>query len=450
MLHRRPAPQPVPAHADRLAAGDRQVGRGRRGVRLQHLLLAERRGQLLRPRARHRRPAPHLVAVGGGAVLHRHAVPDPAGLAAGEADPDQRRRARCCSSALGARSWPACGWRSLGHASTPSRPTTCRSPGPSSSCSGVALSLIVSKVDGAVRRAPGHGRGRRRAGGLRPAARPAADRRLPELLGADPLHRRVPDDLGRHRQLDPDHEVPVVPALRRARPALLRLVSLALAAAGHRRVGQPGAAAAVDAGRPGDGRARRRLPELALHRGHLLQPLRRPAQRLHLGAAAGGDGRRLLDDDGGRAGRPASLVVADDQADSPRWEAVNQQLNDFPGLPDECATETRRRSRSARCCAASTAGEQPRHRGALGRLPRLDVRPGDRGGGRRTSTSTWSLFSQGSCPPFAAARHGAEQLREGQPAGPQLHRGPGRARAGRCGCSSAPAGRSTSAGPGST
>ena len=34
-----------------------------------------------------------------------------------------------------------------------------------------------------------------------------------------------------------------------------------------------------------------------------------------------------------------TLVVADDQADSPRWEAVNQQLNDYPDLPDECATE---------------------------------------------------------------------------------------------------------------
>ena len=34
-----------------------------------------------------------------------------------------------------------------------------------------------------------------------------------------------------------------------------------------------------------------------------------------------------------------TLVVADDAADSPRWEAVNQQLNDFPRLPEDCATE---------------------------------------------------------------------------------------------------------------
>ena len=50
------------------------------------------------------------------------------------------------------------------------------------------------------------------------------------------------------RQLDPGHQVPVVPAVRRARPAVLRLVSLALAAADPRRVGEPGAAAAVDEG----------------------------------------------------------------------------------------------------------------------------------------------------------------------------------------------------------
>jgi peptidoglycan/LPS O-acetylase OafA/YrhL len=34
-----------------------------------------------------------------------------------------------------------------------------------------------------------------------------------------------------------------------------------------------------------------------------------------------------------------TLVVADDQADSPHWEAVNEQLNDFPRLPEECASE---------------------------------------------------------------------------------------------------------------
>jgi peptidoglycan/LPS O-acetylase OafA/YrhL len=94
-----------------------------------------------------------------------------------------------------------------------------------------------------------------------------------------------------------------------------------------------------------------------------------------------------------------SLVVADDQADSPHWEAVNQQLNDFPRLPEKCATEEEKIPQRAVLCRLN--GQE----NDLGTVvlwgdshawmyvPALEAAAED-------INVNLVLFSQGSCPPF--------------------------------------------------
>ncbi len=96
-----------------------------------------------------------------------------------------------------------------------------------------------------------------------------------------------------------------------------------------------------------------------------------------------------------------TLVVADDQADSPRWEAVNQQLNDYPDLPDECATAEEKIPQRPLLCRLNG---QENSRGtvvlwgdshAWMYVPALEA-------AAEEIDVNLVLFSQGSCPPFDA------------------------------------------------
>jgi peptidoglycan/LPS O-acetylase OafA/YrhL len=96
-----------------------------------------------------------------------------------------------------------------------------------------------------------------------------------------------------------------------------------------------------------------------------------------------------------------SLVVADDQADSPRWETVNEQLNDFPRLPEECASEDEKIPQRAVLCRLN---EHQNSRGtvvlwgdshAWMYIPALEA-------AAEEVDVNLVTFNQGSCPPFDA------------------------------------------------
>ncbi len=96
-----------------------------------------------------------------------------------------------------------------------------------------------------------------------------------------------------------------------------------------------------------------------------------------------------------------TLVVADDQADSARWEAVNQQLNDFPRLPEHCATEDEKIPQRPVLCRIN-GHENDRGTVVLWGdshawmyVPALEKAAKD-------IDVNLVLFSQGSCPPFYA------------------------------------------------
>ncbi len=96
-----------------------------------------------------------------------------------------------------------------------------------------------------------------------------------------------------------------------------------------------------------------------------------------------------------------TLVVADDQADSPRWEAVNQQLNDFPDLPDECATEEEKIPQRPMLCRLNG---QENSRGTVmlwGDSHAWMYVPAIEAAAEEVDVNL-VLFSQGSCPPFDA------------------------------------------------
>ncbi len=96
-----------------------------------------------------------------------------------------------------------------------------------------------------------------------------------------------------------------------------------------------------------------------------------------------------------------TLVVADDQADSPRWEAVNQQLNDFPDLPDECATEEEKIPQRPMLCRLNG---QENSRGTVmlwGDSHAWMYVPAVEAAAEEVDVNL-VLFTQGSCPPFDA------------------------------------------------
>ncbi len=193
---RRPDPELPRGDPHRVAAADGQV-RGSRGrLRLQLLLLAARRCRLLRPRARHRCPAAHVVAVGRGAVLPRSPVGDPPGLrlrprpadAHGRQPPAHlprpRRRVVVAGHHLGQQQ-PRRRLLPAGHPRV-------RVPAGSGAGAG--------RPQGPTGRGPARGDGSRRCGDHRVRAVEAdAGRRLPELLGALPVRRCDPPGVGRRR-----------------------------------------------------------------------------------------------------------------------------------------------------------------------------------------------------------------------------------------------------------
>lgn len=96
-----------------------------------------------------------------------------------------------------------------------------------------------------------------------------------------------------------------------------------------------------------------------------------------------------------------TLLVADDQADSPRWEAVNQQLNDYPRLPEECATEEEKIPQRPVVCRLN---EHDNSRGTVvlwGDSHAWMYIPALKAAAEDIDVNLVS-FNQGSCPPFDA------------------------------------------------